>query len=67
MLTDRFCLLLVFPFALGKIRSRASGVMAGEVNRKNTSSKKTMSVILLILNSGLTLFLPRRFILARLV
>ena len=63
MLTERFCLLLVFPFAFGKIRSSASGVIAGEVSRKNTSNRNTISVIELILNSGLTLFLPRRFIL----
>src|SRR5690606_4608958 len=62
MLTDAFCTFEVFPLAFGSIKSNASGVIAGEVSRKNTNNRNTISVIELMLNSALTLFLPRKFI-----
>jgi hypoxanthine-guanine phosphoribosyltransferase len=54
---------VVLPLALGKIRSSALGLL--EVNKKNISSRNTMSVIEDILNSGLILFLPFNFIKTR--
>ena len=62
MLTEMFCIFVVFPFAFGRIKSSASGVIAGEVSKKKTNNRNTISVIEDMLNSGLTLFLPRKFI-----
>src|SRR5690625_4398670 len=62
MLTDALCTLVVFPCALGNNKSSALGVIAGEVSKKNTNNKNTMSVMELILNSALTLFRPLKFI-----
>src|SRR5690606_2471933 len=67
ILTDRFETFVVFPFAFGKIRSNASGVMAGEVSMKKINNRKTISVIELMLKSALTLFLLLKFILSRFV
>src|SRR5690606_1592119 len=59
MVTETFCVLVDFPFALGKSRSSALGALA--VNMKNTNNRKTMSVIDAMLNSALTLLRPFSF------
>src|SRR5690606_14112777 len=62
MLTEAFCTFVVFPCAFGSIKSKAAGVIEGEVSRRNTNNRNTISVMELMLNSALTLFLPRKFI-----
>jgi hypothetical protein len=60
MVTETFCVLVDFPFAFGKSKSRAFGAL--DVSIKNTNNRNTISVIDDMLNSGLTLFLPFSFI-----
>ncbi|GFD83396.1 hypothetical protein KUL118_62580 [Tenacibaculum sp. KUL118] len=62
MVTATDVLFSVLPPALGNKTSMALTVTNVDVNIKNINNKKTISVIDDILKFGLTLFLPRKFI-----
>ena len=63
MVTETDCLFSVFPFACGNFTSMVSNCFASvEAIIKKINNKKTTSVIEDMLNSGVILFRPRKFI-----
>ena len=56
---DTVCFVCVFEELLGSNKFNAFGLTKVDVNIKNMSNKKTMSVIEDMLKFGLTLFLDR--------
>ncbi|MFT6199809.1 MAG: hypothetical protein ACJAQ2_001586, partial [Vicingaceae bacterium] len=63
--TETVCLASVLLELLGSNNFKAFGLTRVEVNIKNISSKKTMSVIEDMLKLGLTLFLERKAIISQ--